>query len=286
MLHGSMLLVVRFPSCSCHILVKVVIFSRFKFSIMKCKVLSSELSLANVIILSLKNQLTHDHDCPYYSHITKILRGLVEKLNLFIMKLYRLKKKSLVNLKSLNKNVKICVRLLEEFVCSLKNDNAKTLPNFDKHMLELTEKYAKLLLFLARLQVNSDGKPEDYGRIDVPENYEYNNSCLDIVPETPPKCRHKPVCDEVATVRGNMPFLWGRLCPWLSSSIPVPAIAAKFSADNRAVFPCEIQQYCGTLRTSHPVHQRNSAKRPFPAVFVVTDSHYSPPKKLKNAYVA
>jgi hypothetical protein len=125
---------------------------------------------------------------------------------------------------------------------------------------------------------------------------------LDIVPETPPKCLHKPVCDEVATVRGNMPFLWGRLCPWLSSSIPVPAvirnwtvhesadfyfskIAAKFSADNRAVFPCEIQQYCGTLRTSHPVHQRNSAKRPFPAVFVVTDSHYSPPKKLKNGYV-
>ena len=82
----ALLKVLSFPSCLCHIL---VIFSRCKFSIMNCKVLSSELSLANVIILSIKNQLTRDRDCPHYSHITKILEDLIEKLSSFIVKLYR-----------------------------------------------------------------------------------------------------------------------------------------------------------------------------------------------------
>lgn len=144
------------------------------------------------------------------------------------------------------------------------------------------------------------------GKSQETENCGNCDTFLDIVPETPPRCRHKPVCDEAATVRGNMPLLWRRLFPWLSSSLPVPAvirrvhsgkwtvresadcyfskITATYFDENRATFPCEIQQYSQALCTTHNSIQKKSAKRPFPAVFVVTDSvsNYSPAKKPRN----
>ena len=56
---------------------------------MSFELLCSEFDLANVIILAFKNQVTSNIDCPYYSHVKKILKNLIKKLNMFIIKLYR-----------------------------------------------------------------------------------------------------------------------------------------------------------------------------------------------------
>ena len=57
---------------------------------MSFELIHSEFTLANEIISALRNQIVNSAlDCPYYSYVKEILKGLFDKLNGFIIRLYR-----------------------------------------------------------------------------------------------------------------------------------------------------------------------------------------------------
>ncbi|KAK4037417.1 hypothetical protein OUZ56_029451 [Daphnia magna] len=113
---------------------------------MTFKALCLELLLASVLVEAFKSELASNFS-PYCSYVDKTLKHVIGKLKEFIRKLHRLKRKQKVGFEPLGSSVTNCVRLLEEFVGSLKDANMTALPNFYYQIMQLVENYAKLLVF-------------------------------------------------------------------------------------------------------------------------------------------
>ncbi|KAI9552517.1 hypothetical protein GHT06_022883 [Daphnia sinensis] len=117
---------------------------------MTFKALCSELTLASVLVEAFKSELNTSNLSPYCSYVDKTLIYVIGKLSEFIRKLHRFQRKQNVCFKPLCSSVTNCVRLLEEFVDSLKDAGMLALPNFYYQIMQLVENYAKLLVFQSK----------------------------------------------------------------------------------------------------------------------------------------
>ncbi|XP_057377625.1 uncharacterized protein LOC130699297 [Daphnia carinata] len=116
---------------------------------MTFKALCSELSLASVLVEAFKSELTCNFS-PYCWYVDKTVKHVIGKLCEFIRKLYKFKRKQKVCIEPLCSSVTNCVKLLEEFVDSLKGADLSALPNLYYQIMQLTENYAKLLVFQSK----------------------------------------------------------------------------------------------------------------------------------------